>query len=43
VFPWVLTNYETEELDLTDPRNYRDLGKPVGALNERRLAQVHSR
>lgn len=27
VFPWVLTNYETEELDLSQPSNYRDLSK----------------
>lgn len=27
VFPWVLTNYESDTLDLTDPNNYRDLSK----------------
>lgn len=27
VFPWVLTNYETKELDLSLPSNYRDLSK----------------
>lgn len=27
VFPWVLTNYETKELDLSQPSNYRDLSK----------------
>ncbi|XP_056650723.1 neurobeachin isoform X7 [Monodelphis domestica] len=36
VFPWVLTNYESEELDLTLPGNFRDLSKPVGALNPKR-------
>lgn len=36
VFPWVLKNYEGGygELDLCDERNYRDLGVPIGALNE---------
>ncbi|KAM6933600.1 neurobeachin isoform 2-T2 [Xenentodon cancila] len=38
VFPWVLTNYESEELDLTLPGNFRDLSKPVGALNPKRAA-----
>ncbi|XP_065816838.1 neurobeachin [Labrus bergylta] len=38
VFPWVLTNYDTEELDLTLPGNFRDLSKPVGALNPKRAA-----
>ena len=27
VFPWVLTNYESDTLDLTDSNNYRDLSK----------------
>ncbi|XP_058884561.1 neurobeachin-like isoform X10 [Acipenser ruthenus] len=36
VFPWVLTNYESEEVDLTLPGNFRDLSKPIGALNPKR-------
>uniref|UniRef100_A0A8B9LPJ6 Neurobeachin b n=1 Tax=Astyanax mexicanus TaxID=7994 RepID=A0A8B9LPJ6_ASTMX len=36
VFPWVLTNYESEELDLTVPGNFRDLSKPIGSLNPKR-------
>ncbi|XP_056330085.1 neurobeachin [Danio aesculapii] len=36
VFPWVLTNFESEELDLTVPSNFRDLSKPIGALNPKR-------
>merc|ERR1711871_193869 len=31
VFPWVLCDYESEEIDLDDPKSYRDLSKPVGA------------
>ena len=27
VFPWVITNYESAELDLTLPSNFRDLSK----------------
>jgi hypothetical protein len=27
------SNYESEELDLTEPAKFRDLSKPVGALN----------
>ncbi|KAI5278619.1 hypothetical protein KEM52_004643, partial [Ascosphaera acerosa] len=30
VFPWVLADYTSEELDLTDPRSFRDLTKPMG-------------
>lgn len=27
IFPWVITNYDSEELDLTLPCNFRDLSK----------------
>ncbi|KAK8486708.1 hypothetical protein V6N11_069070 [Hibiscus sabdariffa] len=30
VFPWVLADYESEELDLSDPKNFRKLDKPIG-------------
>ena len=38
VYPWVISNYESKELDLSAPSNYRDLSKPVGALNPARRA-----
>jgi hypothetical protein len=37
VFPWIISNYESGNLDLTDSSIYRDLSKPVGALNPTRL------
>ena len=38
VMPWVLSNYKDEEIpDLCDPNNFRDLTKPIGALNPDRL------
>lgn len=43
VFPWVLSDYESETIDLNDPRYYRDLSKPVGALNEERLMRLRER
>uniref|UniRef100_A0A8C7QC65 LPS responsive beige-like anchor protein n=1 Tax=Oncorhynchus mykiss TaxID=8022 RepID=A0A8C7QC65_ONCMY len=43
VFPWVITNYDTEDLDLTLPSNYRDLSKPIGALNPKRAAFFNDR
>lgn len=43
VFPWVLSNYESETLDLSDPRNFRDLSKPMGALNPVRLEEYWER
>lgn len=43
VFPWILTNYESPELDLSLPSNYRDLSKPIGALNPSRKAFFEDR
>ena len=41
IMPWVLSDYSSDALDLNDPRCYRPLWKPVGALDERRLADAH--
>ena len=36
--PWVLSNFISSSVpDLSDERNYRDLTKPMGALNPERL------
>ncbi|KXJ24231.1 WD repeat and FYVE domain-containing protein 3 [Exaiptasia diaphana] len=40
VFPWVLADYTSTTLDLTNPSTFRDLSKPVGALTETRLQQL---
>ncbi|KAK9002310.1 hypothetical protein V6N11_024994 [Hibiscus sabdariffa] len=37
VFPWILSDCSSERLDLADPSVYRDLSKPIGALNPDRL------
>lgn len=43
VFPWILTNYNSESIDLKNENNYRDLGKPVGTLNSKNLEYFLSR
>jgi len=43
VFPWVLSDYESETIDLNDPRVYRDLSQPVGALSADRLRMFQDR
>ncbi|KAK6172415.1 hypothetical protein SNE40_016068 [Patella caerulea] len=43
VFPWVLVSYDSQELDLSQPNNYRDLSKPIGALNETRKTYFEER
>ena len=40
VYPWVLKDYESETLDLEDPESFRDLSKPIGALESKRLESV---
>ncbi len=64
VFPWVVADYQSEELgatlifpqklmlivysiffklDLDDPSTYRDLSRPVGALDGERLEYLRKR
>lgn len=43
VFPWVLTDYSSAELDLNNPKAFRDLSKPIGALNDERLTRLRQR
>ncbi|KAM4537797.1 neurobeachin-like protein 1 isoform 2-T2 [Fundulus diaphanus] len=43
VFPWILADYSSEELDLSDPRVFRDLSKPVAVQNERNAKAVREK
>ena len=43
VFPWIIKDYTSEVLDLADTNTYRDLSKPIGALDEHRLNEFVSR
>ncbi|MBA0769276.1 hypothetical protein Gotri_018023 [Gossypium trilobum] len=43
VFPWILSDYSSKSLDLSDPSAFRDLSKPVGALNPERLKKFQER
>lgn len=43
VMPWVLADYTSPRLDLANPASFRDLSKPVGALNAQRLAVLKER
>uniref|UniRef100_A0A672TUV8 Neurobeachin-like protein 2 n=1 Tax=Strigops habroptila TaxID=2489341 RepID=A0A672TUV8_STRHB len=40
VFPWILRDYTSEELDLNNPAVFRDLSKPVGVVNEKNAKAV---
>ena len=43
VFPWILKDYESETLDLTNREIYRDLSLPMGAQQPDRLQQIIER
>lgn len=43
VFPWVIADYESEKLNLHDPKTFRDLSKPMGAQSLKRAAQFLDR
>ena len=43
VFPWVLADYTSPTLDLHSPASFRDLSKPIGALNPQRLESFRFR
>jgi hypothetical protein len=43
IMPWIIAQYDQSTIDLTDSKTYRDLTKPVGALNEVRLNEYLER
>ena len=43
VFPWILADYTSEELDLKNPASFRDLSKPMGAQTNSRQAEFIER
>ncbi|XP_045767552.1 protein FAN-like [Maniola jurtina] len=43
LFPWVVADYVSERLDLESAETFRDLSKPMGALNPDRLEKLLER
>ncbi|KAK0781207.1 Beige protein-like 1 [Friedmanniomyces endolithicus] len=43
VFPWVLADYTSEELDLNNRKSFRDLSKPMGCQTVAREADYRDR
>jgi hypothetical protein len=42
-FPWIIADYDSDEIDLDDPNVYRDLSKPMGAIGAERAQQFQDR
>jgi factor associated with neutral sphingomyelinase activation len=43
VFPHIIADFKSKTLNLADPASFRDLSKPIGALNPERLLQFKQR
>ncbi|KAK6184595.1 hypothetical protein SNE40_007040 [Patella caerulea] len=43
VMPWVISDYTSSTLDLNNISTFRDLSKPIGALNSERLERILER
>ncbi|CAF0830697.1 unnamed protein product [Rotaria sp. Silwood1] len=40
IFPWILTDYTSEVLDINDPNIFRDFSKPIGIQNPTHIEEV---
>ncbi|KAI9292735.1 hypothetical protein K502DRAFT_325660 [Neoconidiobolus thromboides FSU 785] len=43
VFPWILSDYSSDELDLSNTGVFRDLSKPMGAQSDSRAREFKTR
>lgn len=43
VFPWVIQKFDSKQLELGNADFFRDLHRPIGALNDERLAEFWNR
>ena len=39
IFPWVIEDFTSKNLDICDQKIYRDLKKPIGALNPKKFSK----
>jgi len=42
IFPWVLVDYESKILELTNPKVYRDFSKPIGFQDSEKMDSLQS-
>ncbi|XP_055486139.1 neurobeachin-like protein 2, partial [Leucoraja erinacea] len=40
VFPWIICDYTSEELDVNNPSVFRDLTRPIGVVNDKHAKDV---
>ena len=40
IFPWILSDYTSDTLDLNSSETFRDLSKPMGIQNEKHVEEI---
>ena len=40
IFPWILADYTSDQLDITNSASFRDLSKPMGVQNEKHVEEI---
>ena len=43
IFPWILSDYTSDELDLTNSSTFRDLSKPIGVQNDKHVEEIRTK
>lgn len=43
IFPWVIADYTSSELDYNNPKTFRDLTKPIGCQDENRESKTREK
>eukprot|EP01071_Lankesteria_metandrocarpae_P009361 Lankesteria_metandrocarpae@DN5184_c0_g1_i1.p1 len=43
IYPWIIADYTSDSINLQNPDTFRDLSRPVGALNQSRLNLLKER
>ena len=43
IFPWILADYTSDRLDVTNSATFRDLSKPMGVQNEKHVEEIRQK
>jgi len=43
IFPWIIKDFTSEQLDLNDPNIYRDFSRPIGIQNSKHIEEVRTK
>ncbi|EAY14123.1 Beige/BEACH domain containing protein [Trichomonas vaginalis G3] len=41
--PWIISDYESDKLDLSNPKTFRRLDKPIGLIDEKHATELKSK